>query len=117
MITFVLAAAVLVGALCVAVALDDTTTEAPPGVVAHVLAARLLTTDQTVPVAWGVRLNTDRERTRCQEAVGARIDRPLCFPPSICVSADPGGDRHAENCHPIEHIASDFSSVDSVAWI
>jgi hypothetical protein len=38
MITFVLAAAVLIGALCVAVALDGATTEAPPGVV-HVLAA------------------------------------------------------------------------------
>jgi hypothetical protein len=62
MITFILAAAVLVGALCVAVALDDATTEAPPGVVAHVLASRLLVTDQTVPVAWDVRLNTDRGR-------------------------------------------------------
>ena len=48
MITFVLAAAVLVGALFVAVALDGATTEAPPDVVAHVLAARLLATDQTV---------------------------------------------------------------------
>jgi hypothetical protein len=67
MITFVLAAAVLVGALCVAVALDGATTEAPPGVVAHVLAARLLATDQTVPVAWGVRLSTDCGRTRCQD--------------------------------------------------
>jgi hypothetical protein len=38
MITFVLAAAVLIGALCIAVALDGATTEAPPGVV-HVLAA------------------------------------------------------------------------------
>jgi hypothetical protein len=35
MMTFVLAAAVLVGALCVAVALDDATTEAPPDGVAH----------------------------------------------------------------------------------
>ena len=52
MITFILAAAVLVGALCVAVAIDGARTEAPPGVVAHVLAARLLATDQTVPVAW-----------------------------------------------------------------
>ena len=51
MITFVLAAAVLVGALCVAVAFDGGTTEAPPDVVAHVLAARLLATDQTVPVS------------------------------------------------------------------
>ena len=51
MITFVLAAAVLVGALFVAVALDGATTEAPPDVVAHVLAARLLATDQTVPVS------------------------------------------------------------------
>jgi hypothetical protein len=47
MITFVLAAAVLVGALCVAVAFDGGTTEAPP----DVLAARLLATDQTVPVS------------------------------------------------------------------
>ena len=60
MMTFVLAAAVLVGALCVSVALDGATTEAPPGVVAHVLAARLLATDQTVPLAWGVRLSTWR---------------------------------------------------------
>jgi hypothetical protein len=45
MITFVLAAAMLVAALCVAAALDGATTEAPPGVVAHVLAARLLATD------------------------------------------------------------------------
>jgi hypothetical protein len=66
MMTFVLAAAVLVGALCVAVALDGATTEAPPGAVAHVLAERLLATDQTVPVAWGVRLSTDRGRTRCR---------------------------------------------------
>ena len=51
MITFVLAAAVLVGALWIAVALDGATTGAPPGVVAHVLAARLLATDQTVLVA------------------------------------------------------------------
>jgi hypothetical protein len=49
MITFVLAAAVLVGALFVAVAVA--TTEAPPDIVAHVLAARLLATDQTVPVS------------------------------------------------------------------
>jgi hypothetical protein len=67
MITFVLAAAVLVGALCVAVALDGATTEPPPGFVAHVLAARLLATDQTVPAAWGVHLSTDRGRTRCQD--------------------------------------------------
>jgi hypothetical protein len=71
MITFVLAAAMLVAALCVAAALDGATTEAPPGVVAHVLAARLLATGQTVPVAWDVRLSTDRGRTRCK-------DRPAC---------------------------------------
>ena len=53
MITFILSAAVLVGALCVAVALDGATTEAPPGVVAPFLAARLLAADQTVPVALG----------------------------------------------------------------
>ncbi len=53
MITFILAAAVLVGALCIAVALDGATTEAPPGVVAPFLAARLLAADQTVPVALG----------------------------------------------------------------
>ena len=72
MITFILAAAVLVGALCVAVALDDATTEAPPGVV-----ARLLVTDQTVPVAWGVRLNTDRGRNSMprspQQASGGSV--------------------------------------------
>jgi hypothetical protein len=51
MITFVLAAAMVVAALCVAVALDGATTEAAPDVVAHVLAARLLATDQTVPVS------------------------------------------------------------------
>jgi hypothetical protein len=50
MMTFVLAAAVLVGALCVSAALDSATIEAPPGVVAHALAARLLATDHTVPV-------------------------------------------------------------------
>ena len=47
MITFVLAAAVLVTPLCAAVALDGAT-EGPPGVVAYVLVARLLATDQTV---------------------------------------------------------------------
>jgi hypothetical protein len=77
MITFILAAAVLVGALCVAVALDDATTEAPPGVVAHVLAARLLVTDQTVPVAWSVRLNADRGRNSMprspQQASGGSV--------------------------------------------
>ena len=26
----------------------------------------------------------------------------------VCVSADPGGDRHAETCHPVQHIASDL---------
>jgi hypothetical protein len=51
MIAFVLAVAVLVAAMCVAVALGGATTEAPPDVVAHVLAARLLATDQTVPVS------------------------------------------------------------------
>src|ERR1700733_10907348 len=36
-------------------------------------------------------------------------DRPAkCLPFSVCVSADPGGDRHAEPCHPVEHVASDF---------
>ena len=40
--------------------------------------------------------------------VGARIDRRLCFPLSACVSADPGGDRHAETRHPVEHVAPDF---------
>jgi hypothetical protein len=51
MITFVLAAAVLVGALCVAVALDGAATEGSPGVAAHVLAARLLATDGVPDVA------------------------------------------------------------------
>jgi len=40
--------------------------------------------------------------------VGARIDRRLCFALPVCVSADPVGDRHAETCHPVEHVASDF---------
>jgi hypothetical protein len=41
--TFVLAAAVLLGALCVAAALDGAALAAPPGVVApHVLASELL---------------------------------------------------------------------------
>jgi hypothetical protein len=39
MITFVLAAAVLVGALCVAAALGGPTTEAPPGVVSPYFSA------------------------------------------------------------------------------
>jgi hypothetical protein len=82
MIMFVLAAAVLVGALCVAVALDGATTEAPPGVVAHVLAARLLATDQTAPVAWGVRLNTDHGRTRYQDRP-ARQQRGAKFKQSV----------------------------------
>jgi hypothetical protein len=52
MMTFVLAAAVLVGALCVATAFDGVTTEAAPGGVAsHVLAAGLLATVRTAPVA------------------------------------------------------------------
>ena len=51
MMTFVLAAAVLVSVLCVAVALEGATTEAPTRAVTHVLAARLLATDHTVPVA------------------------------------------------------------------
>jgi hypothetical protein len=53
MIAFIFAAAVLVGALCVAAALDGASADAPPGIVAHVLAARLLAADQTVPVALG----------------------------------------------------------------
>jgi len=40
--------------------------------------------------------------------VGARTDRRLCFPLSGCALADPGGDRHAETRHPVEHVASDF---------
>ena len=51
MMTFLVAAEVLVCTLYVAVALDGATTEVPPGVVAHVLAARLLATDHTVPIA------------------------------------------------------------------
>jgi hypothetical protein len=51
MISIVLAAAVLVGALFVAAALDDTTTDAPPGVVAsRVQAAGLLAAYHTVSV-------------------------------------------------------------------
>ena len=52
MMTFVLAAAVLVGALWVATALDGVTTEAPRGIVAsRVLATGLLATYYTAPVA------------------------------------------------------------------
>ena len=52
MMTFVLAAAVLVAALYVAAALEDVATKAPPGVVAsHVPAAGLLSTDHTAPIA------------------------------------------------------------------
>jgi len=52
MMTFVLAAAVLVGALCVAAALDGATPEVPPGVfAARVLAAGRLAADRTAPVA------------------------------------------------------------------
>jgi hypothetical protein len=52
MMTFVVAVAVLAGALCVTTALDGATAEAPPGVVAsQVLAAALLATDRTAPVA------------------------------------------------------------------
>jgi hypothetical protein len=76
MMTFVLAAAMLVAALCVAVALDGAPTEAPPGVVvAYVLDARLLATDQTVPVARGVRLNTDRGRPRNGVAKGQHASK------------------------------------------
>ena len=32
----------------------------------------------------------------------------VVFPLLGSVSADPGGDRHAEICHPVEHVASDF---------
>jgi len=39
---------------------------------------------------------------------GAWIDRRLCFPLSACLSADPDGDRHAETCHSVKHIAPDF---------
>jgi hypothetical protein len=75
MITFVLAAAVLVGALCVAVTLDGATTEEPPGVVAHVLAARLLATDQTVPVAWGVHGGLSTPTTRHAARLGLGLRR------------------------------------------
>jgi hypothetical protein len=70
MITFVLAAAVLVGVLCVAVAFGNATTEVPPGVVAHVLAARLLATDHTVPVA----LNDRRHEPFLSKARQERSD-------------------------------------------
>jgi hypothetical protein len=75
MITFVLAAAVLVGALWIAVALDGATTGAPPGVVAHVLAARLLATDQTVPVAWGMRLAEELDAKIGHEPASARSSK------------------------------------------
>ncbi len=65
MMTFVLAAAVLVGALCVATALDGVTTEAPPGVVAsHLLAAGLLATGHAAPVALSDFRRVDRLRPR-----------------------------------------------------
>ena len=56
MITFVLAAAVLVSALFVATAFDDAMAARPPGLVAaQVLAASLLATDHTAPVDPGDR--------------------------------------------------------------
>jgi hypothetical protein len=37
------------------------------------------------------------------------MDRLLVASPvPACVSADPGGGRHAEPLHPVEHIAADF---------
>jgi hypothetical protein len=63
MMTFVLAAAVLVGALYVGAALEGVATEAPPGVVAsHVLAAGLLATYHTAPVALSDRRREPKER-------------------------------------------------------
>jgi hypothetical protein len=73
MMTFVLAAVVLVGALCVATALDGVTTEAPPGVVAsHFLGAGLPTTDHTALVTLsGLR----RGPANVQGRAGARSHR------------------------------------------
>jgi hypothetical protein len=74
MITFVLAAAVLVGALCVAAALGGPTTEAPPGVVAsHVLAAGMLAADHTVPVAL-----SDRHREPVTSKAGQERAVTVC---------------------------------------
>ena len=42
------------------------------------------------------------------DRVGARIDRGLWSPIPACVSADASRDRHAQTCHPVEHVASDF---------
>src|ERR1700716_3320460 len=37
------------------------------------------------------------------------MDRPLVVSPVPArVSVDPGGGRHAEPCHPVEHIGADF---------
>jgi hypothetical protein len=63
--------------------------------------------DQIVKCVTAVRLGT-AETESIRRRVGARIDRWLCFSLSACVSADPGGDRHAETCHPVEHVAPDF---------
>ena len=72
MITFVLAAAVLVGALCVAAALGGPTTEAPPGVVAsHVLAAGMLAADHTVPVT--SKAGQERAVTVCEAGLTTRM--------------------------------------------
>jgi hypothetical protein len=67
MMTFVLAAAMFVGALCVAAALDSATTEAPAG--ARALAARLLATDSTVPVALSRRREPVSSKTGQERAV------------------------------------------------
>jgi hypothetical protein len=32
----------------------------------------------------------------------------VVFPLSAYLSADPGGDRHAESCHPVEYVAPDL---------
>jgi hypothetical protein len=86
MITFILAAAVLVGALCVAVALDVATTEAPPGVVAHVLAARLLAADHTVPVALGYAPQYRSRKNSMPRRNAASIICPPARPPHPSLS-------------------------------
>jgi hypothetical protein len=56
---------------------------------------------------------TSRTRCRAFDAGGKNprwcTNRPtVVFPLSVWVSADPGGDWHAETGHPVEHIAPDF---------
>jgi hypothetical protein len=44
-------------------------------------------------------------------SVGARIDWRLCLSRLACAAAGPGGDRHTETCHSVEHVAPAFASI------